>query len=287
MHEQNEKRFRMERDPVGEVEVPAEALHGVQTQRALDNFKISHLRVHGSLITAFAEIKKAAALTNMGLGKLDREIGDAIVRAAAEVIDGRWAGEFRLDVFQAGAGTSYNMNVNEVIANRALEMLGAERGDYERLNPNDHVNKSQSTNDAMPTAMRIAAVRLLRDLLAALDGLAGAFEAKAGEFAEIPKAGRTHLHDAVPMKLGEELGAWGATVRRGMERLRLAKGHLLEVNLGGTAVGTGLNAHPEYPRRVVECLGGITGLALREASNRVQSTQSLGDSRLSPGCSGP
>jgi aspartate ammonia-lyase len=277
MAETNGKPHRVERDPVGEKRVPAAALYGIQTQRALENFRISDLRVHGGLITAFAEIKKAAALTNMDLGKLDRELGPAIVRAADEVIEGRFPREFRLDVFQAGAGTSYNMNVNEVIANRALELLGAERGDYERLNPNDHVNKSQSTNDAMPTAMRIAAVRLLRRLIRTLDGLAEAFEGKAGEFAEIPKAGRTHLHDAVPMKLGQEFGAWGASVRRSLERLRWAERPLLEVSLGGTAVGTGLNAPPEYPRQVVERLSGIAGLELAEAPNRVQSTQSLGD----------
>jgi aspartate ammonia-lyase len=213
----------------------------------------------------------------MDLDRLDRDIGEALVRAAEEVIEGRWAGEFRLDVFQAGAGTSYNMNVNEVIANRALELVGAERGDHERINPNDHVNKSQSTNDTMPTAMRIAAVRLLRRLVEALDGLADAFEAKAEEFAEVPKSGRTHLHDAVPMKLGEEFGAWGASVRRGVERLRVAERLLLEVSLGGTAIGTGLNAPAEYPGRVVERLGKITGLELREIPNRIQATQSLGD----------
>jgi fumarate hydratase, class II len=269
--------FRLERDPVGEVRVPAEALYGVQTARALDNFAVSTLRIHPLFITVYAEVKKAAAMANMETGGLPREKGEAVVRAADEIIAGGQRDQFRLDVFQAGAGTSYNMNVNEVIANRALEHLGARRGDYARLDPNDDVNKSQSTNDTMPTAMRIAAVRLARQLTEALEKLAQAFDTKADEFADVRKAGRTHLHDATPITLGEEFRAYGGNVGRVAERIRSLEQPLLELPLGGTAVGNGVNTKPEYPRLVVRRLAEITGLALREAEDRIQLTQSVGD----------
>lgn len=269
--------YRTERDPIGEVRVPAQVLYGVQTLRALDNFRISSLRVHPALITAYAEIKKAAAQTNVQTGALEPELGRAIAAAADEVISAQWRDQFDLDVFQAGAGTSYNMNTNEVIANRALEMLGRSRGDYEFVNPNDHVNKSQSTNDTMPTAMRIAAVRLLRGLVVTLDRLVNSFAEKSKEFADIKKSGRTHLHDAVPMTLGQEFGGYAGNLRRALDRLSAAEEALLEVPLGGTAIGTGTNTHPDYARLAVAHLGQITGLALREPADRVQSTQSLGD----------
>ena len=233
--------MRLERDPLGEKPVPADALYGVQTARALENFRISRQRVHPLFITAYAEIKKAAAEANVRTSGLDPTIGDAIVRAADELIAGRHRDQFDLDAFQAGAGTSYNMNLNEVIANRALEILGGSRGDYERVNPNDTVNKSQSTNDTMPTAMRVTAVRLLRQLIEATDALAGTLDAKAEEFNNIVKAGRTHLHDATPMTLGDEFGAYGFNVRRASDRLRAAEDPLLDVPLGGTAVGNGVN----------------------------------------------
>jgi aspartate ammonia-lyase len=269
--------FRIERDPVGEVRVPADALYGVQTARALDNFSVSPLRIHGLFFTAYAEVKKAAAMTNMETGGLAREKGQAIVRAADEVIAGGHREEFRLDVFQAGAGTSYNMNLNEVIANRALELIGARRGDYARLDPNDDVNKSQSTNDTMPTVMRIASIRLARQLTEALEKLAEAFDAKADEFADVRKAGRTHLHDATPMTLGEEFRAYGRNVGRVAGRIKQLEEPLLEIPLGGTAVGNGVNTKPEYPRLAVRCLAELTGLPLREAEDRVQLTQSVGD----------
>ena len=268
---------RIERDPVGEKEVPEDALYGVQTLRARENFRISRLRIHPAFLTAYAEIKIAAAETNLRMGTLDRDLGRIIVRAAEEVATGRWRDQLELDVFQAGAGTSYNMNVNEVIANRALELLGEERGDQERLDANDHVNKSQSTNDTMPTAIRIAAVRLLRELTQALDRLAASFEKKADELSDVEKAGRTHLHDAVPMKLGDEMGGYAFNIRRALDRLRGLESALLEIPLGGTAVGTGTNTEPEYARRVVDRLGEVTGLDLREASDRVGMQQSLGD----------
>jgi aspartate ammonia-lyase len=277
--------YRVERDPVGEKRVPSDALYGVQTLRARENFQVSSLRVHPALITAYAEIKRAAAEANVRNGKLDRGVGEAVISAAEEVAGGRWREQFDLDVFQAGAGTSYNMNLNEVIANRALELLGHERGDYERVNPNDHVNKSQSTNDTMPTAMRVATVRLLRELLDALEDLAGAFSSKAEEFGDVKKSGRTHLHDAVPMTLGEEFGGYAGNVRRAAARLRALEDALLEVPLGGTAVGTGTNTHPDYARRAVERLGEITGLRLREAADRVALQQSLGDQFLGCWCS--
>jgi aspartate ammonia-lyase len=249
----------------------------VQTARALENFQVSGLRVHHALILAYADVKRAAAQANVAVGKLDPARGDAIERAAAEVARGDWRDEFRLDVFQAGAGTSYNMNLNEVVANRALELLGHARGDHDRLSPNDQVNAGQSTNDTMPTAMRVSAVRLLRELLDALDALAEAFAGKATEFAGVQKSGRTHLHDAIPMTLGTEMRAYAGNVRRGAARLRHVEEALLEVPLGGTAVGTSVNAHDEFPRIAVERLRAVTGLPVREPEDRVQSQQSLGD----------
>jgi fumarate hydratase class II/aspartate ammonia-lyase len=269
--------YRIERDPVGEKRVPADALYGVQTTRALENFRISRLRMHPLLITAFAEIKKAAVQTHMEAGKVDADMGQAIERAADEIIGGQWRDQFQLDVFQAGAGTSYNMNVNEVIANRALELLGGRRGDYARVNPNDDVNKAQSTNDVMPTAMRVTSVRLLRELTESLEQLADSFAAKAQEFSDVEKSGRTHLHDAVPMTLGEEFEAYGLNIRRAANRLRGMEDSLLEVPLGGTAIGNALNTYPDYGTRAVERLAGITRIPVREAENRIQLTQSLGD----------
>ncbi len=272
-----EEQFRIEQDPLGETRVPASALYGVQTKRALDNFRISRLRVNPELIVAFAEIKKAAAETNIETGTLKREIGEAISRAADEVIAGRLDDQFKLDVFQAGAGASYNMNVNEVLANRALESLGLRRGDYARVNPNDHVNKSQSTNDTMPTAMRIACLRLLAELVRDLDGLAQSLHEKADEFREVKKSGRTHLHDALPMTLGDEFDGYSGVIERATERLRIAGAPLLEIPLGGTAIGGGHNAHPDYARLAVKRLSEITRLPLKLAGNRYQSMQSLGD----------
>ncbi|HKS08378.1 MAG TPA: aspartate ammonia-lyase [Pyrinomonadaceae bacterium] len=273
----NNHSYRIERDPLGEKRVPAEALFGVQTLRGKEAFQISKLRMHPGLFTAFAEIKCAAAEANLQNKQLDKDIGDAIITVANEIISGKWRDQFDLDVFQAGAGTSYNMNVNEVIANRALELLGAERGDHERVNPNDHVNKSQSTNDTMPTAMRIAAIRLLRKLLTSLDSLAESFDKKGEEFKKVKKSGRTHLHDAVPMTLGDEFVAYAANVRRAIDRLEAAEEPLLEIPLGGTAIGTGVNTKPRYKELAVEHLQRITELPLRESDNPVPLTHSLSD----------
>ncbi|MBO0861086.1 MAG: aspartate ammonia-lyase [Chloracidobacterium sp.] len=272
-----EEPFRIERDPLGEARVPADALYGIQTKRALDNFRISRLRINPALIMALAEIKKSAAEANMETGVITRQIGEAISSAASEFISGRHNDQFNLDVFQGGAGTSYNMNVNEAVANRALELLGSRRGDYSRLSPNDHVNKSQSTNDTMPTAMRIACLQLLGELVPTLDQLARSLREKAGDFMDVKKSGRTHLHDAMPMTLGDEFNGYAGNIERAIDRLRVAGAPLLEVPLGGTAVGGGHSAHPDYARLAVKRLAEITGLPLIEARNRFQSMQSLGD----------
>jgi aspartate ammonia-lyase len=269
--------FRIERDPIGDKRVPAGALYGVQTTRALENFQISSLRIHPGFITAIAEIKKAAAETNVATGVLTPDIGGAIVSAADEVIAGHWRDQFQLDVFQAGAGTSYNMNVNEVVANRALELLGSRRGEYHRINPNDHVNKSQSSNDVIPTAIRITTHRLATRCVDALQALGDSFIAKGDEFRDVVKAGRTHLHDATPIKLGEEFRAYGRNVHRATSGLRRTMELLLEVPLGGTAVGTGINTHPDYASQAVSRLSAMTRLPLKEAADRIQLQQSVGD----------
>lgn len=269
--------YRIERDPLGEKRVPAGVLYGIQTLRALENFQISSLRIDRSLIKALAEIKKAAAEAHLEIGKIDKPKGQAIVQAAQEIIEGKHQDQFSLDVFQAGAGTSYNMNLNEVIANRALEILGRKRGDYEHVEPNDDVNKAQSTNDVMPTAMRIAAVRALRLLVEALEKLQEAFAKKGEEFAGFEKSGRTHLHDAVTMTLGDEFSAYSFNVNRETQRLQVLEYSLLEVPLGGSAVGTGVNVPEEFAPLAVRKLSDITGLKLKESPHRVASQQSLGD----------
>jgi aspartate ammonia-lyase len=254
-----------------------EALYGGQTQRALDNFQISNLKIHSEFIVALAEIKKAAAAANFSTNKLALKESTAIIRAAEEIIAGQWGDQFQLDVFQAGAGTSLNMNMNEVIANRALELMGAQRGDYSKLHPNDHVNRSQSTNDVIPTAIRLASVRLMRKLSKVIDELSETFEVKATEFSDIPKSGRTHLHDAVPMMLGDEFSGYAENISRAAGRVSETEEFLLEVPLGGTAVGNGVNTHPDYARLAVAELSRITRLDLRQSPNRFQSMQSLGD----------
>ena len=252
--------YRIEKDSLGEVQVPAEAYFGAQTQRAVNNFPISGLRPWRAFIWSMATIKRAAAEVNRDLGLLDPKIATAIVQAAQEVIDGKWDDQFRVDPFQAGAGTSHNMNANEVIANRAIEILGGKRGDYKPVSPNDHVNMAQSTNDTIPTAIRLGVLWRLDELLAALDRLAAALEAKAVEFDDVVKSGRTHLQDAVPVRLGQEFGAYAKAVRRDREKIALAADGLRRLGIGGTATGTGLNAHPEYHARMVKKLERVDGL---------------------------
>ncbi|MFZ5623818.1 MAG: aspartate ammonia-lyase [Gemmatimonadota bacterium] len=268
---------RIEKDPLGEKAVPGEALYGIQTLRAAENFPISGLRPLPQFVDAVVWIKRAAALTHKETGRLEARLADAIVQAADEVLSGQHRDQFIVDVYQAGAGTSHNMNTNEVLANRANELLGAPRGSYAPVHPNDHVNMAQSTNDVIPTAMRLATLATLPGFLASLDALADAFLAKGREFDHIVKSGRTHLQDATPIRLGQEFTAYGRTIARHREKLAQAADWLRELNIGGTAVGTGINAEPEYPRLMVKYLQQVSGLELREGADRVQLMQSMGD----------
>ena len=271
------KGFRSETDPLGALDVPADAYYGVQTQRAVENFPISGLRAPDDLIVATILIKKAAAETNAALGRLDRTVADAIRAAADEILGGALRDQFVVDIYQAGAGTSHNMNANEVLANRASEILGEPKGTYTRVHPNDHVNMGQSTNDVYPTATRLALLLRAAALVSAAEVLSVSLALKADEFAEVLKTGRTHLQDAVPMTLGQEFGGWAACVRRGAEDVASASEQLLEMNIGATAVGTGLNAGDEYRRRVVQNLARYTSLPLLPAVSLFRVTQSMGD----------
>jgi len=269
--------YRIEKDSLGEVQVPAEAYYGAQTQRAINNFHISGLRPWRAFIWSMATIKRAAAEVNRELGLLDAERAGAIEQAAQEVIDGKWDEQFRVDPFQAGAGTSHNMNANEVIANRAIEILGGKRGDAKVVSPNDHVNLAQSTNDTIPTAIRLGVLWRLDELLATLDRLAAALEAKAVEFDGVIKSGRTHLQDAVPVRLGQELGAYAKAIRRDRDKIELAADGLRRLGIGGTATGTGLNAHPEYHARMIKKLSELTGLELIPSDDLFESMQAHSD----------
>ncbi len=250
---------RTESDSLGERRVPAFAYYGIQTLRALENFPISGIRAHALLIRAVGMVKQAAAQANAELRLLDRRRATAIARAAAEVVAGRFNDQFVVDVYQAGAGVSFHMNANEVIANRAIELLGGRRGQYEKCHPNDHVNFGQSTNDVFPTAMRLAAILLFNDLRATLGGLERALAGKGKQFNHILKSGRTHLMDAVPVRLGQEFAAYATAMRRCAAVLRDAQDQLREVGLGGTAVGTGVNTHPRYQKLVVSKLSRVSG----------------------------
>jgi aspartate ammonia-lyase len=269
--------FRVERDPLGEVRVPAGAYYGAQTQRAVDNFPISGLTAFPELVTATVLIKKAAAAANRSLGRLPKDIAGAIVSACDAILGGELRDQFVVDIYQAGAGTSHNMNANEVLANRAAEILGATRGDYERVHPNDHVNMGQSTNDVFPTATRVALLFALADLLKFARELADGLAAKSRQFAHVLKTGRTHLQDAVPMTFGQELGGYAANVAHAAKDLDRTSAQLHELNLGATAVGTGLNAGDDYTREAIRLLASYTKLPLRPASDRFRVTQSMGD----------
>jgi aspartate ammonia-lyase len=267
---------RIEKDSLGVVHVPADALYGAQTQRATRNFQISGLKPRPAFIWSMATIKRAAAEVNRDLGLLDSDRAEAIIQAAQEVIDGNWNDQFVVDPIQAGAGTSHNMNTNEVIANRATQIMGGKLGEY-RVHPNDHVNMAQSTNDTIPTAIRLGSLWRLDELLETLRVLVDALNAKAAEFDEIVKSGRTHLQDAVPVRLGQEFGAYAKAVERDAERIREAAEGLRRLGIGGTAVGSGLNAHPEYHARMVKKLSELTGLTLHESDNLFESMQSMAD----------
>ena len=270
---------RIERDPLGEKPVPAEAYYGIQTLRAVENFPISGLHAQPDLIAATVLIKRAAAQANASLGRLDQTIAKAIVDAADEILAGRYRDQFVVDVYQAGAGTSHNMNANEVLANLAAERLGGARGMYDRVHPNDHVNMSQSTNDVFPSATRVALLMASVGLVEVARELARALDEKAVAFQDILKTGRTHLQDAVPMTLGQEFGGFAANVARGADDVEHARDQLRELNLGATAVGTGLNAGDDYVSRAIAFLNDATEgrLHLRAATNRFRVTQSMGD----------
>lgn len=268
---------RTEKDPLGELQVPADALYGVQTLRAVQNFPISGIKPLPEFVVATVRIKKAAALTHKDTGRLDPKLADAIVRAADEILTGQHMDQFVVDVYQAGAGTSHNMNCNEVLANRANEMLGGERGKYSPVHPNDHVNMAQSTNDVIPTAIRLGCLAQLEALVGAFTALATALEAKGREFDDVLKSGRTHLQDAMPIRLGQEFTAYGGTLRRGIARVKEAAEYLRDLGIGGSAVGTGVNVEAQYPSLMVKHLREMSGLELRGGSDRVQLMQSMGD----------
>ena len=268
---------RIERDPLGEKAVPASALYGIQTLRAAENFPVSGLRPLPAFVDAVIWIKRSAALVHKQTGRLEARLADAIVRAADEVLGGQHRDQFIVDVYQAGAGTSHNMNCNEVLANRANEILGAARGTYEPVHPNDHVNMAQSTNDVIPTAMRLATLATLPGTVRSLERLSQSLLAKGQQFDAIVKSGRTHLQDATPIRLGQEFTAYGRTVERHRRKIEEAAEWLREMNIGGTAVGTGINAEEAYPELMVAELQRVSGLKLRLGGDRIQLMQSMGD----------
>ncbi|MBP0724141.1 aspartate ammonia-lyase [Bacillus sp. RG28] len=269
----NEREYRIEKDFLGEKEIPVDVYYGVQTLRAKENFPITHYRIHEEMIKALAIVKKSAALANMKVKRLNEEIGEAIVKAADEIIEGAWHEYFIVDPIQGGAGTSMNMNANEVIANRALEILGYDKGEYGKISPNTHVNMSQSTNDAFPTAIHISTLSLLEKLLVTMNHMLDTFKKKAEQFDHVIKMGRTHLQDAVPIRLGQEFEAYSRVIERDIKRIKQTRQHLYEVNMGATAVGTGLNADPQYIEYVVKNLAEISGLPLEGAEHLVDATQ--------------
>ncbi|HWL39867.1 MAG TPA: lyase family protein, partial [Gemmatimonadaceae bacterium] len=268
---------RSEKDPLGPLDVPISALYGVQTQRAVQNYPISGIRPLPAFIDATVRIKRAAALTHKGTRRLDSRLADAIVKAADEVLAGQHREHFVVDVFQAGAGTSHNMNVNEVLANRANEILGEKRGAYTPVHPNDHVNMAQSTNDVIPTAIRLGCLTELEAFEKSFGALVEAFEGKAREFDGVLKSGRTHLQDAMPIRLGQELAGYAGSLRRGLKRVAEAADYLRDLGIGGSAVGTGVNVEPEYPALMVKYLRESAKVELREGKDRVQLMQSMGD----------
>ena len=264
---------RVEKDLIGEKELPKDVYYGIQSLRGFENFRITGLKIHPSLIKGMAMVKKAAAMANMELGYIPEKVGAAVVAVADELIEGKLHDQIIVDPIQGGAGTSINMNINEVIANRAIEILNGEKGDYSIVSPLNHVNRSQSTNDAVPTAARIGILIELGGAVQALCELADAMEDKAKEFKDVIKMGRTHLQDAVPITLGQEFSAWAGAIRRDIERIEQAGEALKVINLGGTAVGTALNADMEYIRISCLELTEISGYSLRTADNLVDATQ--------------
>ncbi len=268
------KPTRTEKDSLGTKEIAGDRYYGIQTTRALENYPISGMRAHPTLIHAFGMVKEAAAEANRELGLVDAKIADAIIQAAREIEQGKWNSEFVVDVFQAGAGVSFHMNTNEVIANRAVEILGGELGDYSKVHPNDHVNYGQSTNDVFPTGMRLATLLELESLYAVLGSLVAALEKKGKEFHELLKSGRTHMQDAVPMRLGQEFAAYAGAVRRAADAIRSSGEMLRDLGLGGSAVGTGINTHPDYREKAIKNLSRISGQKLIPADDMRYAMQS-------------
>ncbi|MFD1885553.1 aspartate ammonia-lyase [Paenibacillus wenxiniae] len=265
--------MRIEKDFLGTKEVPDEAYYGIQTLRAVENFPITGQKLHPELIRAMAMVKKGAALANMEMSRLYGPKGEAIVQAADEILQGRWIDQFIVDPIQGGAGTSINMNTNEVIANRALEIMGKEKGAYVDISPNNHVNMAQSTNDAFPTAIHIATLSMIEKLLVAMRELQQSFQTKADEFDTVIKMGRTHLQDAVPIRLGQEFQSYARVLSRDIKRVENTRENLLHINMGATAVGTGLNADRRYIVRVAEILADISGFSLAASDHLVDATQ--------------
>ncbi|HBN85275.1 MAG TPA: aspartate ammonia-lyase, partial [Clostridiales bacterium] len=267
--------FRLEQDSLGSKKIPINAYYGVQTLRAVENFSITGLTMHPEVINSIAEIKKAAAITNFEVGRLDEKRSNAIVEACDEVIAGKLHDQFIVDPIQGGAGTSLNMNANEVIANRAIEYLGGIKGDYYLVHPNDHVNYGQSTNDVFPSCGRITALKLITKAQEQLKRLYDAFVEKQEEFDGVIKMGRTQLQDAVPIRLGQEFRAYAAAIKRDILRFETAKEEMRHLNLGGTAIGTGLNADTKYLKLVVRNIDKITSLGLTQAHDLIDATQNL------------
>jgi len=270
-----ETEYRMEHDSIGEKQIPKDAYYGVQTLRAAENFFITGLKMHPEFINSFAQIKKAAAITNFEVGRLDKKRADAIVQACDEIMSGKLHDEFIVDPIQGGAGTSLNMNANEVIANRAIEILGGKKGDYSVVNPNDHVNYGQSTNDVFPSCGRLTTLKLLYKAREELERLYYALMEKSEEFNHVIKMGRTQLQDAIPIRLGQEFHAYATAIRRDINRFDRAKEEMRSLNLGGTAIGTGLNADVQYFQRVVKNISLISGLELIQAYDLIDATQNL------------
>ncbi|WP_280769776.1 aspartate ammonia-lyase [Salipaludibacillus daqingensis] len=264
---------RIERDLMGEKEIPAQAYYGIQTMRAKENFPITGYPPHGELIKAFGYVKKAAAKANAKVGVLNKGIAEAIMEASDDVIEGKLNDEFIVDSIQGGAGTSFNMNANEVIANRAIEIMGGKKGEYMKVSPTTHVNMAQSTNDAFPTAIHVACLYLSNGLIKALNDLVVTMKKKEDEFDDVIKMGRTHLQDAVPIRLGQEFGSYRRLLSRDLGRIKQSVDHLYEVNMGATAVGTGLNAMPEYIDQVTKNLAEMTGMPFHRAEDLVDATQ--------------
>ncbi|MBZ0201628.1 MAG: aspartate ammonia-lyase [Ignavibacteria bacterium] len=266
---------RIEKDSLGEIQIPLDAYYGVQTQRAVENFPVSGWKAHPVMVDSYVYIKKAAAITNAEIGLLDKKVAGAIVKAADEVLGGKHRDHFVVDVYQAGAGTSHNMNTNEVLANRGVEILGGKKGDYALINPNDHVNMAQSTNDTFPTAMRLASLIMVQRLLPVIKHFQATLAKKSRQFSKVVKSGRTHLQDASPITLGQEFEGYAEIVSKHYELISSTQKHLAELGIGGTAVGTGLNTHIRYRSLMTKNLSKVTGLKLKPTRNYFEAMQSM------------